>query len=159
MAPMPQPGDPYASAFVAEVGHCWRVVHGYTGQAAHCAQSTTFTGRWYSPRDDRTYWRVWSCPDHLDGLVAIAELGVPLHPEYFSTRFETLTDRAGLRKIRLHDLRHTAASHMIAAGVLRKVVAELLGHASPTIKQTTYQHVMPGMSEAAGEGLSESLLG
>jgi hypothetical protein len=51
----PQPGDPNASAFVAEVGHCWRMVHGHKGQAAHCAQPTTFTGRWYSPRDDGTY--------------------------------------------------------------------------------------------------------
>jgi integrase len=93
------------------------------------------------------------------GYVFTDELGVPLHPEYFSTRFETLTDKAGLRRIRLHDLRHTAASHMIAAGVSPKVVAELLGHSSPTITQTTYQHVMPGMSEAAGEALSTSLLG
>ena len=94
-----------------------------------------------------------------DGYVFTDELGVPLHPEYFSTRFETLSDRAGLRRIRLHDLRHTAASQMIAAGASPKVVAELLGHSSPTITQTIYQHVMPGMSEAAGERLSETLLG
>jgi integrase len=93
------------------------------------------------------------------GYVFTNELGAPLHPEYFSTRFESLTDRAGLRRIRLHDLRHTAASQMIAAGVSPKVVAELLGHASPTITQVTYQHVMPGMSESASEALSESLLG
>jgi integrase len=93
------------------------------------------------------------------GYVFTDELGEPLHPEYLSTRFETLTDRAKLRRIRLHDLRHTAASQMIAAGAPPKVVAELLGHASPTITQTIYQHVMPGMSEAAGERLSESLLG
>lgn len=59
--PMPQPGDPYASAFIAEVEKCCRVVHDYNGQAAHCAEPTIFTGRWYSPRDDGTYWRVWSC--------------------------------------------------------------------------------------------------
>ena len=59
---MPQPGDPYASAFVAEVDHCWRMVHDRQGQATHCREATTFTGRWYSPRDDGTYWRVWSCP-------------------------------------------------------------------------------------------------
>jgi hypothetical protein len=41
----------------------------------HCAQPTTFTGRWYSPRDNGTYWRVWACADHLEGLVAIKELG------------------------------------------------------------------------------------
>jgi integrase len=48
---------------------------------------------------------------------------------------------------------------MIAAGVSPKVVAELLGHASPTITQSTYQHVMPGMKETAAERLSEALLG
>ena len=72
---MPQPGDPYANAFVAEVSQCWRMVHGYKGQAAHCAQPTTFTGRWYSPKYDGTYRRVWACADHLEGLVAITELG------------------------------------------------------------------------------------
>jgi integrase len=87
------------------------------------------------------------------------ELGAPLNPEYFSTRFETLTNRAGVRRVRLHDLRHTAASQMIAVGVSPKVVAELLGHASPVITQTVYQHVMPGMSESAGERLSAALLG
>jgi hypothetical protein len=78
---MPQPGDPYASAFVAEVGHCWRMVRGYKGQAAHCAQQMTYTGRWYSPRDDGTYWRVSACPDRLDGLVAIKERGWRVNPK------------------------------------------------------------------------------
>jgi integrase len=48
---------------------------------------------------------------------------------------------------------------MLAGGENVKVVAELLGHSSPTITQTIYQHVMPGMSQAAGERLSASLLG
>ena len=48
---------------------------------------------------------------------------------------------------------------MIAAGVSPKVVAELLGHSSPVITQTTYHHVMPGMSEAAGKQFSVGPLG
>ena len=72
---MPAPGDPYASAFVAEVGQCWRMVHDRQGQATHCLQPTTFTGRWYSPRDDGTYWRVWACAEHLAGLTAVREAG------------------------------------------------------------------------------------
>ena len=71
-------------------------------------------------------------------------------PRVHSTRFESLADRAQLRRIRLHDTRHTAASLMLASGENVKVVAELLGHSSPTITQTIYQHVMPGMSEGAG---------
>ena len=87
------------------------------------------------------------------------ELGAPLHPEHYSTRFGTLVDLAGLRRIRLHDTRHTAASLMLASGENVKVVVELLGHSSPSITQTIYQHVMPGMSEGAGERLSVALLG
>jgi integrase len=64
-----------------------------------------------------------------------------------------------LRMVRLHDLRHTAASLMLAAGENVKVVAELLGHSSPTITQNIYQHVMPGMSDGAGERLSALVLG
>jgi integrase len=56
-------------------------------------------------------------------------------------------------------MRHTAASLMLASGENVKVVAELLGHASPAITQNICQHVLPGMSEAAGERLSSSLLG
>jgi integrase len=93
------------------------------------------------------------------GYVFTDEIGRPVHPEYFSTAFDTQTKAAGLRQVRLHDLRHTAASLMIAAGENVKVVSELLGHSSPTITQTIYQHVMPGMSEAAGERLSATLLG
>ncbi len=94
-----------------------------------------------------------------EGYVFTDKLGAPLHPELFSTRFETLVGRAQLRRIRLHDTRHTAASLMLASGENVKVVAELLGHSSPTITQTIYQHVMPGMSEGAGERLSAALLG
>lgn len=72
---MPQPGDPYAAAFVAEVDQCWRMVHDTQGQATHCREDPTYTGRWYSPRDDGTYWRVWSCPHHLEGLTGVREFG------------------------------------------------------------------------------------
>jgi integrase len=87
-----------------------------------------------------------------EGYVFTDELGAPLHPEFFSTRFETLVDRAKLRRIRLHDTRHTAASLMLASGENVKVVAELLGHSSPTITQTIYQHVMRGCRRAPAKG-------
>ncbi|MHB1488739.1 MAG: site-specific integrase [Acidimicrobiales bacterium] len=87
------------------------------------------------------------------------ELGRPYRPEHLSRRFCKLAARAGLRPIRLHDLRHTAASLMLAAGEAPKVVAEILGHSSPTITLTTYQHLMPGMGEAAGARLTGLLAG
>jgi len=45
--------------------------------------------------------------------------------------------------IRVHDLRHTHASVLLAAGVPVKVVSERLGHATVTITLETYQHIMP----------------
>jgi integrase len=50
-----------------------------------------------------------------------------------------------------HDLRHTHASLLIAAGAPIKVVSERLGHSHPGFTMKTYQHVMPGMSAAAAD--------
>jgi integrase len=48
---------------------------------------------------------------------------------------------------------------MLAAGVPVKVVSEMLGHSSPAITLTVYQHTVPSMARDAGEALSASLLG
>jgi len=93
------------------------------------------------------------------GYVFTREDGTPLHPEHLSDRLETLARRAGLPRIRLHDLRHTAATLMLADGTPVNVAQEMLGHASPTITQEIYQHVLPGMAESAGQRLSSRLLG
>jgi hypothetical protein len=71
---MPEPGDRHPG-FIAEPGECWALVHSKQLQATHFREEPIYTGRWYSPRDDGTYWRVWSCPDHLDGLTGIREFG------------------------------------------------------------------------------------
>lgn len=92
------------------------------------------------------------------GFVFVDELGEPYRPELISRTFARLARQAGLRQIRLHDLRHTAASLMLAAGESPKVVAEILGHSSPVITQVVYQHLMPGQTDAAGERLT-ALLG
>ena len=73
MAPMPQPGDPYANAFVAEHMKCWRMIYDRHGQAAHCMETPSWTGRWFSPKGHDKWWRVWACPDHLDGLTGLRE--------------------------------------------------------------------------------------
>jgi hypothetical protein len=71
---MPQPGDPYANAFVAEHMKCWRMIHDRHGQAAHCLETPTWTGRWFAPSGKR-WWRVWACQDHLDGPTGLKEFG------------------------------------------------------------------------------------
>jgi integrase len=96
----------------------------------------------------------WTDTDH----VFTGEDGQPLHPEFFSRRFKVLCGRAGVPVIKLHGCRHTAVSLMLADGVGVKVVQEMVGHASPSITQSIYAHVMPGQGEAAGAQLSGKLL-
>jgi integrase len=57
--------------------------------------------------------------------------------------------RSGLPRIRLHDLRHTHATHLLASGVNVKVLSERLGHASVAFTLDVYGHVMPGQQASA----------
>lgn len=84
-------------------------------------------------------------------LVICTENGSPLHPQSFSQAFVRAVERAGLRKIRLHDLRHTHATIAVKAGVPVKVISERLGHESPAFTLKQYSHVMPGMQAEAAE--------
>jgi integrase len=56
---------------------------------------------------------------------------------------------AGVPAIRLHDLRHTHASHFLMTGINVKVVSERLGHASVSFTVDTYAHVMRGQQAEA----------
>jgi integrase len=60
-----------------------------------------------------------------------------------------MLNRAGLPDIRFHDLRHSAASLMLAQGVPLRVVMEVLGHSSISLTANTYSHVMPSLVEDA----------
>jgi integrase len=89
-------------------------------------------------------------PDYQDGgLVFCQEDGTFLHPERFLDAFRAISGRAGLRPIRLHDLRHGFATRALEAGVPAKVVQEVLGHASVAVTLDLYSHVIPAMQRDA----------
>lgn len=69
------------------------------------------------------------------GLVFTWLDGSPIHPLRFSRWFEQHVRRAGLPRIRLHDLRHSYASAALAAGVPAKVIGERLGHATIAVNK------------------------
>ena len=64
--------------------------------------------------------------------------------------FRPLRERAGLpKKLRFHDLRHTAATLLLLQGVNAKVVSEMLGHESVSLTLDVYSHVLPAMQSDA----------
>jgi len=102
-----------------------------------------------------TAWRAWQRTEQeAAGIDAAGWMftdgdGAPIHPHAVSQTFERIARRARVRVIRLHDVRHTHGTLLIAAGVPVKVVSERLGHASPVFTIDTYQHVLPGMQADA----------
>lgn len=85
------------------------------------------------------------------GKVFTREDGSALHPESVTDRFHALSSGAGLPPTRLHDLRHCAASIMLAAGVDPKVVSETLGHSTLGLTMDTYTSVYTEVATAAAE--------
>src|SRR5258708_581350 len=83
------------------------------------------------------------------GLVFCNAQGGFLDPHRLLHLFQQLLKDAGLPKMRFHDLRHSAASILLSAGVPAKVVQELLGHSQIGMTLGTYSHVLPGMQEEA----------
>jgi integrase len=85
------------------------------------------------------------------GKVFVRENGATLHPANVTDRFHAIAEAADLPPIRLHDLRHGAASLMLAAGQGMKLVQEMLGHSSSAITADTYTSVYPKVAAAAAE--------
>lgn len=75
--------------------------------------------------------------------------GEPLREEFASQRFEILVRRCGLPPIRFHDLRHSAATMMLAAGVDMEYISETLGHARHSFTADTYTSVLPDVAQEA----------
>jgi integrase len=65
--------------------------------------------------------------------------------------------KAGVPRIRFHDLRHTAATLLIAEGVPIGVVSQMLGHTSAAFTLSVYAHVLPGMGREAEAVIGRAL--
>jgi integrase len=98
-------------------------------------------------------WRL-KCPKGELDLVFPNRAGNPMDAANLIHRgFEPAVRRAGLRKIRFHDLRHTAASLLLASGIDVVAVSRLLGHSSPVVTLTVYSHAIP----RERQGLTDTL--
>lgn len=81
--------------------------------------------------------------DKDDRLVFCTELGKQLEIRNFQRTFYELVEKANLKKVNFHALRHTFATRGLENGIEPKVMQELLGHASIIMTLDIYSHVMP----------------
>ncbi|MGY1437168.1 site-specific integrase [Streptomyces reniochalinae] len=97
--------------------------------------------------------REWGSAWQETGRFFTEEDGSILHPGKVSDLFDRLVAEIGLPPVRLHDLRHGAATLMLAAGVDIKVVSETLGHSDTRITRDIYQAVLDDLARAAAEAV------
>src|SRR5205807_3178391 len=81
------------------------------------------------------------------GLVFCSVYGGFFNPGHVWYLFKKLLREAGLPDVRFHDLRHGAATVLLAAKIDLKAVSELLGHSSVAITADIYAHVLPEMQQ------------
>jgi len=93
------------------------------------------------------------------GLVFDRGDGSMLHPNTMSKTYHRLIVKAGLPRIRFHDLRHTAATLMLANGEHPKIVQERPGHSDISMTLNRYSHVTMDMQRDASDRLAKLLSG
>ena len=91
------------------------------------------------------------------GLVFATRAGRPVEPRNFNRSVYAVCDRAGIRRIRVHDLRHTCASLLLARGVDARTIMDTLGHSAISLTLNIYAHVMPAAHRAAAEAMDAAL--
>lgn len=79
--------------------------------------------------------------------------GRTLDPKRLNVAFDKIQLAAGVRRRKLYDARHTAASLLLAEGVPTRVVMEVLGHKNMATTTDTYMHVMPSMLAEAADAM------
>ena len=89
--------------------------------------------------------------------VCLREDSSPWPPRALTHAFARLIRASGLTRVRLHDLRHGHATHLLAANTHPKVVQERLGHATIQLTMDTYSHVMPSMQEGAADTIDAAI--
>jgi integrase len=99
-----------------------------------------------------TAWQDWE-------LVFTSSIGTPLEPSNVTKRLHALLEGAGLPRQRFHDLRHCAASLLLAGGVAPRTIMGILGHSQISLTMNTYAHLSPSLERDAADRLEAILTG
>jgi len=137
---------------VVEIAHVPTIMPPKTDRSRRTVALDTVTAELLMRRRARAR----ACDPELDGqmLIFSKDSGEPMHPARFAYDFQKCVRRAGVRRIRFHDLRHTHATHALQLGIHPKIVSERLGHSSITVTLDTYSHVLPSMQQEAAEAIA-----
>jgi integrase len=92
-------------------------------------------------------------------MVFTTFVGGPMTPNNLLRDLTRLAKKAGVPRIRVHDLRHTAATLMLKSGTPVKVVSETLGHASVRVTLDLYAHVLDEQRAEVAERMDDLLWG
>lgn len=93
------------------------------------------------------------------GLVFVQVNGRPIAPSMDYLAWQDLLKSAQVRKAKLHDARHTAATLLLQQGVAARVVMQILGHSQISLTLGTYSHVVPELAEDAANRMGDALWG
>ena len=109
---------------------------------------------WIVQRQERsTAGPLWEDND----LVFAQPNGKPIERKSDWKAWKSLLNEAGIRDVRLHDGRHTAATLLLSEGVHPRVVMEVLGHSQMRTTTDTYSHVMPALGKDAADRMGRAL--
>ena len=102
--------------------------------------------------------RLLAGPLWVDGdFVFASHTGTPLDARNVVRHFHTLRERAGLKWLRFHDLRHAFGSLLAAQGVHPRVAMELMGHSQLSVTMQIYTHVAPELAREAALSIDAAL--
>jgi integrase len=96
-----------------------------------------------------TRWQEWD-------YVFTSGIGTPVEPRNLERAYREILSLAGLHHVRIHDLRHTAATLLLIQGVHPRVVMELLGHSQIAVTMR-YSHMVPALRKEAANQMDAVL--
>ncbi|WP_308310686.1 tyrosine-type recombinase/integrase [Streptomyces sp. GbtcB6] len=109
-------------------------------------------------RERKVAGKKWqSVPGQPNGLIFTTTTGRVTDPRSLNRMLTILCRDAGVQRVRVHDLRHTCASLLLAQGVDARTIMETLGHSTITMTLDTYAHVMNTTLRAAADRMDDAL--
>lgn len=96
------------------------------------------------------------CHDY-EGYICINQVGRLMLPKFLSDQFDMIMKKAGLRRVRFHDLRHSSASLLLANGVPLKNIQEWLGHSDFSTTANIYAHLDAASKQVTAEAMLHGL--